>query len=192
MVHWKLLRGAAFLLMLAGLSPFRETPSRAAQGSLSQSGVSQSGVSQSGVPQSGAAQSEAPEVPPGEWRSAPEYVRLFTPLHAHTESYRAYVSQRGLEDVLRGLEIDPSLLHPPGAWAPSAVLSSEAFGLTGTYDRAKLARLYGARRAIVARGPRGEGGRPTQAWTLISPYPDRKLERLQPGTLLIVLNLRSP
>jgi hypothetical protein len=186
MVHRKLLRVATSLLILAGLSPFRDTPTRAAQGS-----VPQSGAPQSGVPQSGAADGWAAEVPPGEWRSAPEYVRLFTPLHAHTESYRAYVSQRGLDDVLRGLEIDP-LLHPPGAWAPSAVLSSEAFGLTGTYDRAKLARLYGARRAIVARGPRGERGRPTQAWTLISPYPDRNFDRLQPGTLLIVLNLRSP
>ena len=140
----------------------------------------------------GAAQGVAAEVPPGEWRSAPEYVRLFTPLHAHTESYRAYVSQRDLDDVLRRLENEPSLLHPPGAWAPLAVLSSEAFGLTGMYDRARLARLYGARRAFVARGPRGERGRPTQAWTLISPYPDRNLERLQPGTLLIVLNLAGP
>jgi hypothetical protein len=178
MVNGKLLVAAAALTILAGVRPLHDVQS-AAEGS-----VPQNGVPQSGVPQSGAA-----EVPPGEWRSAPEYVRLFTPLHAHTESYRAYVSELGLDDVLRGLEKDPSLLHPPGAWAPLALLSSEAFGLSGTYDRARLARLYSARRAFVARGPRGERGRPTQAWTLISPYPDRNLERLQPGTLLIVLNL---
>ena len=139
-----------------------------------------------------AAQTIAAEVPPGEWRNAPEYLHLFTPLHAHAESYRAYISRRNLGDVLRRLENEASLLHPPGAWVPLAVLSSEAFGLTGTYDRAKLARLYGARRALVARGPRGEDGRPTEAWTMISPYPDRNLERLEPGTLLIVLTLMGP
>lgn len=178
MVNGKLLVAAAAMTVLAGVLPLHDVQ-----------GAAQGSVPQSGAPQSSAPQGGAVEVPPGEWRSAPEYVRLFTPLHAHTESYHAYVSQRALDDVLRRLENDSSLLHPPGAWAPLAVLSSEAFGLTGTYDRARLARLYGARRALVARGPRGEGGRPTEAWTLISPYPDRNLERLQPGTLLIVLNL---
>ena len=167
MVHGKLLVSAAALAILAGVPPLYDARSDAAQGI-------------------------AAEVPPGDWRSAPEYVRLFTPLRAHTESYRAYVSPRDVGDVIRQLENDPLLLHPPGAWTPTALLSSEAFGLSGSYDRAKLARLYGARRALVARGPRGGGGRPTQAWTLISPYPDRNLERLEPGTLLIVLNLTGP
>ena len=159
MVHGKLLVSAAALAILAGVPPLD------------------------------AAQGIAAQVPPGEWRSAPEYVRLFTPLRAHTGSYRAYVSPSDVSDVIRQLENDPLLLHPPGAWTPTALLSSEAFGLSGSYDRAKLARLYGGRRALVARGPRGGGGRPTEAWTLISPYPDRNLERLEPGTLLIVLNL---
>jgi hypothetical protein len=167
MVHGKLLVSAAALGILAGVPDLFGARGDAAQGI-------------------------AAEVPPGEWRSAPEYVRLFTPLRAHTESYRAYISPRDVSDVIRQLENDPLLLHPPGAWTPTALLSSEAFGLSGSYDRAKLARLYGARRALVARGPRGDGGRPTQAWTLISPYPDRNLERLEPGTLLIVLNLISP
>jgi len=167
MVHGKLLVSAAALAILAGIPPFHDARGYAAQGI-------------------------GAEALPGEWRSAPEYVRLFTPLRAHTESYRAYVSPRSMGDVLRQLESDRLRLRPPGAWTPAALLPSEAFGLSGSYDRAKLARLFSARRALVARGPRGEDGRPTQAWTLISPYPDRNLERLEPGTLLIVLNLTGP
>ncbi len=163
MVNGKLLVFAAALAILAGV-PLYDARSDAAQGI-------------------------AAEEPPGEWRSAPEYLRLFTPVRAHPESYRAFISTRDVGDVLRQLENEPLLLHPPGAWTPTALLSSDAFGRSGSYDRAKLARLYGARRALVARGPRGGGGRPTQTWTLISPYPDRNLERLEIGTLLIVLNL---
>jgi hypothetical protein len=70
------------------------------------------------------------------------------------------------------------------------VAAAEAFGQSGGYNRWKLARLYGARRAKVARMPRVENGRVVEAWTLISPYPDPGLERLEPGTLLIVLRLR--
>jgi hypothetical protein len=127
-----------------------------------------------------------------DWRNAPEYVRLFAPARAHTSAYRAYVSPVDLATVLRQLEGNPALLRPPGAWMPSALLPSDAFGQTGGYDRWRMAKLYGARRAMVARGPRVEGERPTQAWTLISPYPDGNLERLEPGTLLIVLDLQAP
>ena len=129
---------------------------------------------------------------PGEWRNAPEYVRLLAPARAHTGAYHAYVSPLDLAAVLRQLEGNPALLRAPGAWIPSALLPSDAFGQSGSYDRWKMARLYGARRAVVARGPRAEGERPTEAWTLISPYPDRNLERLEPGTLLIVLDLQAP
>ena len=83
-----------------------------------------------------------------------------------------------------------SLLHPPGAWVPAPVLPADAFGQTGSYDRSRLARLYGARRPVVARGPRGAGGRPSEAWTLVSPYPNRDLTRLESGTMLIVVDLQ--
>jgi hypothetical protein len=122
-------------------------------------------------------------------REAPAYVRLFGPRRLHTGDYRAYVFPLDLEKMLRRLEADPSLVRPPGAWAPAALLPSDAFGQTGGYDRSKIARLYGARRVMVARGPSGAAGGPVQAWTLISPYPDTNLERLEPGTLLIVLTL---
>ena len=167
MVHGKLVVTVAAVVILVGVSTVYDSHGDAAQGLTA-------------------------GPPAGEWRNAPAYVRLFTPLRAHTDAYDAYVSPRDLRDVLRQVGNDPSLIHPPGAWTASAVLPLEAFGLTGSYDRAKLARLYGARRALVARGPRGEGGLPTESWTLISPYPDRNLEQLEPGTLLIILNLLSP
>jgi hypothetical protein len=43
---------------------------------------------------------------------------------------------------------------------------------------------------LVARGPRLQNGRVIETWILVSPYPDSRLERLEPGTLLIVL--RTP
>ena len=75
---------------------------------------------------------------------------------------------------------------------PQALLPSDAFGQTGSYDRWKVAKLYGAERAMVARGPRAlSGDNPSEAWTLISPYPDKQVERLESGTLLIVLDLHA-
>jgi hypothetical protein len=91
--------------------------------------------------------------------------------------------------VLRRLDSEGAVLAPPGAWQPKSVLPFDAFGQMGRYDRWTLARLYGARRARVARGPRGSEGQVTESWTLISPYPDPALSRLEPGTLLIVLRI---
>jgi hypothetical protein len=132
-------------------------------------------------------------VPPAAaWREMPGYLRLFAPLGPRAAAYRIYVSPLDVEALLQRLATDPSLLHPPGAWLPAALLPLDAFGQTGAYDRSRLARLYGSKRAVVARGPRGTAGRPTEAWTLISPYPGNDLERLEPGTMLIVLNLEFP
>jgi len=80
----------------------------------------------------------------------------------------------------------------PGAWEPKELLPFDAFGQTGRYDRWSVARLYGSRRARVARGPRSVQGHVTEAWTLISPYPDTSLTRLEAGTLLIVLRIPGP
>lgn len=139
----------------------------------------------------------AAQAPPGNWREAPEYVVLFAPPGARAASYHVYVTPLDLQAVLKQVIGDPSTLHPPGSWLPVSQLSSDAFGQSGSYDRSSLARLYGARRATVARGPRlsaspstalGEG-RPGEAWTLVSPYPSGDMRRLEAGTLLIVLNL---
>ena len=114
------------------------------------------------------------------WTESPMFRHLFTPPRVPEGTYRTYVSPLPVDEVLAGMEA--------GVEAQPLV-ALEAFGQSGGYDRWKLARLYGAKRAKVARLPRVENGRVVEAWTLISPYPDQALERLEPGTLLIVLRL---
>ena len=128
--------------------------------------------------------------PAGAWQDAPAYLPLFAPRGPRAGAYRIFVSPLPIESVLARLTADPSLLRPPGAWSTALVSPIDAFGQTGGYDRSKLARLFSARRPVVARGPRGAGGRALEAWTLISPYPSRDMGRLEPGTMLIVLDLR--
>ena len=127
-----------------------------------------------------------PAVP---WREAPEFLALFAPPGPRADAYRAYVTTLDLETVLKRLTPDATLLRPPGAWMPRAVLPADAFGQAGAYDRWALARLYGARGPRVARGPKAADGRVTESWALISPYPDATLQRLETGTLLIVLRV---
>ena len=121
---------------------------------------------------------------PDVWREAPAYLALFAPSGPRAAAYRIYVTPLDLQTVLKQVSSDPAALHPPGSWLPIAQLPSDAFGQTGAYDRSRLARLYGATRATVARGPRAN-----QTWTLISPYPNGDMRRLEPGTLLIVMDL---
>ena len=121
-------------------------------------------------------------------REAPAYVSLFAPA-GRSAAYRAWTWPSPLDAVLRMLEGDPWLLRPPGAWEARSLAAVDAFGRSGAYDRTRLARLYGARVARVARGPRTAGGRVTESWTLISPYPNPALDRLEPGPLLLVLAL---
>lgn len=116
----------------------------------------------------------------GEWREAPAFLPLFAPPGARAEAYRAYVAPLDLATILARLTDDPSLLRPPGAWEPQALLPLDAFGQTGSYSRWSLVRLYGPRRAMVARGPRVVDGRVAESWTLVSPYPDATLQRLEP------------
>ena len=123
------------------------------------------------------------------WRDAPELLALFAPLSARSAAYTMRVTDAGLDSVLRQLDGDPTLLRVPGAWEVHALAPVDAFGTGGPYDRWKVARLYGAERARVARGARTEGGRVVESWSLISPYPDPTLEKLERGTLLIVLRL---
>jgi hypothetical protein len=127
---------------------------------------------------------------PGDFTETPTFVRLFTPGGALRGTYRAYTTPRDLDAVLAAIRRDASTPPTGGSFEPQSVIASDAFGQSGGYNRWKLALLYGARRARVARGPRLEDGRVVEAWTLVSPYPEADLERLNPGTLLIVLRLQ--
>ena len=133
----------------------------------------------------------APAAPPtgSSWREAGAHLALFTSERAHPGAYRTYVSPLELDDALREIQSEPGLLQPPGAWIPRALPPLDAFGQDGSFDRWRVARLYGARRARVARGPRDDPDGVRESWTLVSPYPDHTQRRLEPGTLLIVLRL---
>ena len=122
------------------------------------------------------------------WRAAPGYAELFAPA-VHRQAYRFFTSSRSLAALLAAVSREPASVRSPGSWTARPLLPFEAFGQSGAYDRARLARLYGARRAQVARGPRQQGGTVVESWTMISPYPDPALTRLEAGTLLIVLRL---
>jgi hypothetical protein len=121
------------------------------------------------------------------WRDAPEYLELFAP-RLHRDAYRAYRSPLTLDETLRALLAEPGMDGPRGTWRVEEVTPFEAFGRTGGYNRWQLAGLYGSRRVRVARGPRIDGGR-AESWTLVAPYPDPALQRLEPGTLIIVLRI---
>lgn len=123
------------------------------------------------------------------WREAPQYVELFAPREQRA-AYRAYVSPMGLEATLADLLADPGVLQPPGAWTAQAMIPYDAFGLSGSYNRWKVAGLYRSRRAQVVHGPRVDQGQ-VESWTLVAPYPDPALQRLEPGTLILVLRVPS-
>jgi hypothetical protein len=129
-------------------------------------------------------------VPP-HFTEAPAFVPLFTPRAVPAGTYRAFTSPDALDAVLATVRRTSSLSLPAGSFEPQSVIASEAFGQSGGYNRWKLALLYGAQRTRVARGPRIENGQTTEAWTLVSPYPDANLEHLNPGTLLIVMRLTN-
>lgn len=124
------------------------------------------------------------------WREAPEYVALFAPAAQRT-AYTAAVSAADIETIVEEAAADPDAVSTPGAWTTRTVSALDAFGRSGPYDRGRLARLYGGRQPRLARGARLEGGRVTESWTLISPYPSADLTRLEPGTLRIVLRIAS-
>jgi hypothetical protein len=124
------------------------------------------------------------------FRRAPGFLAVFTPrLHRH--AYTAWVSPLPIDEVLRRLEPVPQLLHPPESWRAAPTLPVDAFGDSGTYDKSRLTRLYGATRVMVARGPMAPPAAPAETWTLLSPYPSPALDHLERGTLLIILRSGS-
>jgi hypothetical protein len=97
---------------------------------------------------------------------------LFTPSHPQLGRYEVCTTPEPLTAVAR-----------PG-WKIEALAPLDAFGAAGSYDRTALTRLYGGRRAAVARGWIQQDGR-FESLTLISPHPNATLTDLLPGTLII-------
>ena len=110
-------------------------------------------------------QTEAP-------RCDPELVALWTPRHPQLGRYEVCTTSRALTEVA-----DPS-------WKVETMAPLDALGDAGSFNKAAVARLYGARRPTVAHGWVEENGRFVSI-TLVSPYPDRQLRALEPGTLVI-------
>ena len=122
------------------------------------------------------------------WREATEYVRMFAPA-SHADEYGISVTAKGLDEVLKDIDADQTLVRTPGAWTVRGESATDVFGTAGTYNRWLLARLYGSRQVRVARGARADRGRVVEAWTLISPYPSADLRTLHPGTMRLILNV---
>ncbi len=122
---------------------------------------------------------------------APRLARLFTPAHLSNAAYEVMVLKEGIADAVRrvrdALPPEFRLGAPSDAWQARALDPLEAFGTAGPYDRPRLAQLYWGRPVLVARGPVERDGRVVGALTLLSPYPDPALSRLEPGTLAILL-----
>jgi hypothetical protein len=101
----------------------------------------------------------------------PSLAALFTPPRPELGRYEVCTTAEAIETVAAGAPTEP--LEAP-----------EAFGTAGPYDRAALARLYGGTRVRVARRWQQRGDQFVSE-TLLSPYPDPMLTRLNPGTMVI-------
>jgi len=112
----------------------------------------------------------------------PAMTRLFTPLHPQLGRYEVCTDPRPLSEVVvaRGGS-GPESFHES---AVEELEPLDAFGGAGTYDRFALARLYGGRRVKVVRGWRRADDR-FESETLLSPYPNASLDRLEPGTMIV-------
>jgi len=102
----------------------------------------------------------------------PALTALFTPPHPQLGRYEVCTTDQPIEAGL------------PAGTTIESVDPLDAFGAAGPYDRSKLARLYGGKRARVARFWKQDGG-VFESDTLISPYPDAALAALHPGTMVI-------
>lgn len=105
-------------------------------------------------------------------RCDPAYAGLFTPPHPRLGRYEICAVALPLARVA------------PAAWTVELVDPADAFGAAGLHDRSRLERLYAGRRAEVARGWFDTEGS-VESWTLVSPFPDPALTRLESGTLAI-------
>jgi hypothetical protein len=109
----------------------------------------------------------------------PALASLLTPKRPAAGRYEVCTTPAAIDLVLadearQGLQIGPVEALDP----------LDAFGTAGTYDRSALSRLFGGRRASVARGWSSQV-RGLTSVTLVSPHPNRSFTALAPGTLVI-------
>jgi hypothetical protein len=121
----------------------------------------------------------------------PALTRLFTPAHPQWGAYEVCTDPRPVDVVVSSPPLsatarDADAMHYSGIEEMEPL---DAFGRAGTYDRGRLVRLYGGQHVRIARGWRRQGGR-FEAVTLISPYPDLSLSRLETGTMVIRWHMR--
>ena len=111
----------------------------------------------------------------------PAWTALFAPIRPILGRYEVWAVADPIEAVAE-----------PG-WTIERLDPLDAFGAAGSYDRSRLARVYGGTRPLVARGWQ-QRGKEFTSMTLISPYPDVTFSRLEGGTLVIrwVLERAAP
>ncbi len=115
--------------------------------------------------------------------------RLFTPARIPKDTYRVYVTDADIGRAAAAFQAMASPSNADGPWVVRQMDPLDAYGNAGPYNRAKVARLYVGIRARVARGPIVRSGRTDASITLVSPYPDPSLTRLERGTLIIELRI---
>jgi len=111
---------------------------------------------------------------------------LFTPMRPELGRYEVCTLSAELESAAAETGAPGQELHI------EALEALDAFGTAGAYNRAALARLYGGTRVRVARRWQQRGNQFISE-TLLSPYPDATLTRLNAGTMVIRFTLdREP
>jgi hypothetical protein len=109
---------------------------------------------------------------------------LFTPQRPAAGRYEVCVTPASLDAAILA---DAARVHTGPV---EAVDPLDAFGAAGRYDRSALSRLFGARRARVARGW-SDDVRSATSVTYVSPYPNATLTALLPGTMVIRYKLEN-
>jgi hypothetical protein len=110
---------------------------------------------------------------------------LFTPPRPAMGRYDVCTAGEPIEQIVASSAASPAGAAGRVHYGPIEPLDAlDAFGTAGPYERATVARLYGGTRPRVARGWRQEGGVFVSV-TLVSPFPDASLTRLNPGTMEI-------
>jgi hypothetical protein len=109
----------------------------------------------------------------------PALLALFAPAHPQLGRYEVCEQSQSIETIVASPE---GLRYRFSAIEPTDPL--DALGAAGSYDRSRVARLYGGSRPRAVHGWRQDGSH-FESITLVSPHPDASLDRLLPGTLVI-------